>query len=176
MTLNVTYNSRNRDNRREFLCRTEKFKNSFVPKTVKQWNTLPNSLKNETNYDTFKDQLYKYTKCNPLFYYGERKYNMIHAQMRLKCSNLNSDLYNMHVLDNPNCVCMFRNEDAQHYFLNCPLYTTERIQLLNVITQFPEINEINTQILLFGSENLTYDQNTVIFNAVHAYIENTKRF
>ena len=54
-------------------CRTEKFKGSFVPNTTKEWNKLPSNLKEEVDFDEFKNEILQNRKCNPLFYAGERK-------------------------------------------------------------------------------------------------------
>ena len=35
---------------------------------------------------------------------------------------------------------------------------------------------INANLLLYGSRNLKYDQNEVIFNAAHRFIAQSKRF
>ena len=61
-----------------------KFKGSFVPNTTKEWNKLPSNLKEEVDFDKFKKEILQNRKCNPLFYAGERKINVIHAQMRMK--------------------------------------------------------------------------------------------
>ena len=169
----VGYNLRNKDNIREFLCRTEKFKNSFIPSTIKSWNALSEEQKNENDIDKFKSNLCPGKKCNKLFYYGERKTNVIHAQLRLKCSNLNSDLYNMHVIDSPKCPCGFDTENAQHFFFSCPLYDFERMQMLNITGQ---ITDVTIEHFLFGNDRLTYENNITIFSAVHKFIKDSGRF
>ena len=169
----VSYNLRNKDNRREFLCRTEKFKNSFIPNTIKKWNALPNDVKEEANYVKFNAKLSPNKCCNPLYYFGKRKINVIHAQIRLRCSNLNNDLFEMHVIDSPMCPCSLNLECARHFFFHCPLYITERLQMFAKIDR---ITERNLEYLLYGNKRLQHEQNLEIFSAVHEFIEKSGRF
>ena len=45
-------------------------------------------------------------KCeqNPLRNGFTRSLNIAHAQLRVNCSNLNNDLYQLHVIDDPKCA------------------------------------------------------------------------
>ena len=44
-------------------------------------------------------------KSNPLFYKGSRLNNIKRVQLRMKCSKLNADLFLLHVVDSPECIC-----------------------------------------------------------------------
>ena len=86
------------------------------------------NLKEEVDFDTFQKEIIQNRKCDPLFYAGERKINIIHAHMRMTCSNLNtgSDLNDLHVKDNPSCLYCNQIEDANNFYFSCPTYTVER--------------------------------------------------
>ena len=87
---------------------------------------------------------------------------------------LNVDLCNnLHVIPSPQCHCGFENEDALHFFFNCPIYTQQRIQLFNSVTQ---IANFNLENILFGVPGGSFKQNKVIFDAVHKYIMDSGRF
>ena len=63
--------------------------------------------------------------CPDLYYVGLRKFNIIHAQLRMNCSNVNAHLHSLHVIDSPACVCSHRDKDTAHFFsglssLLCP--------------------------------------------------------
>ena len=48
------------------------------------------------------------------------------------CSNLNAHLYNLHVVDNPFCLCSNSIvEDCKHFFFECPLYNVQRMKLID---------------------------------------------
>ena len=46
----------------------------------------------------------------------------------------------------------------------------------NTYTIYRDFHPLNINILLFGDENLTTDENTNIFTAVQTFIKNTRRF
>ena len=77
----------------------------------------------------------------------------------------------MHVIDNPNCTCGNIIESPKHFFLKCPLYAGPRV---NLIQEVSNITDCTVNKLLFGDNNLSYDQNLIIVQAVYFY--DTKRF
>ena len=62
-------------------------------------------------------------------------------------------------------------EDAIRYFLECPLYLSERGTLLS---DCDDIN-INIEILLFGNDD-SYAVNSKMFGKVRTFINQSKRF
>ena len=46
-------------------------------------------MRNMNSYDTFKNKISTVRKCPRLFYIGIRKFNVIHAQLRMNCSTVN---------------------------------------------------------------------------------------
>ena len=160
--------SRNADNFKLTKTRTETFKKSFIPSSIKIWNQ--SQAKNQT--PNHADPLNN-SKGNILFYEGPRDVNIKHAQLRMKCSKLNSHLFLLHVADSPACSCGFDNEDTNHYLLNCPLFNNERHHMLQAV--FLHVNTITRNTLLFGCEELDHQGNLDIFTAVHHYINTTKR-
>ena len=64
--------------------RTTSFMESFLPSTVKQWNILPEYIRNASGISSFKSLLNSYfcKKGNELFHFGKRKYNILHCQLK----------------------------------------------------------------------------------------------
>ena len=60
-----------------------------------------------------------------------------------------------------------------HYLLECSLYTNARMQLLMNITPYTVISIEN---LLFGSDNLTDENNLIVLRNVQKYIHHTNKF
>ena len=90
------------------------------------------------------------------------------------CSSLNSHLsLILHVKESCRCDCGFDIESPKHYFLDCPLYAGPRAKLLEVVNQH---TDCNINILLFGDNNINFEQNCTIFQSVHNFIKETKRF
>ena len=98
---------------------------------------------------------------------------MLHSRLRNNCSHLNEDLYINHLRLDPMCDFYTGVENAEHYFFKCHRYSDFRISLFRATREF---HPLNTNKLLFGSADLTFDQNCLLFEEVQTYIKNTKRF
>ena len=90
--------------------------------------------------------------------------------LRHQCSSLGADLFRANIISNPSCACGCPLEDAIHYLLECPLYTNARMQLIMSITPYTVISIEN---LLFGSDNLTDENNLIVFRNVQKYIHHS---
>ena len=153
--------------------------NSFVPATIKLWNSLPEDTVNSSSIASFKNKL-KNPRIHPnikLYNYGKRKTNIIHCQLRNQASNLNAHLHNHFLISNPSCdLCANPYEDSYHFFLECPYYNIQRRSLVNYLNSLIGM-PVAIEILLCGVNGGTLSTNTKIFDAVHTYIEKkTKRF
>ena len=98
---------RNARKLRTFRCRTAKYQKSFLPNVVNLWNNLEEECVQVDSLSSFKSKLTYDRKVSELFLQGKRKLSMIHAQLRMCCSNLNSHLFSLHVVDSKKCPCGF---------------------------------------------------------------------
>ena len=106
------------------------------------------------------------------YYYGTRKAQILHMRLRTGCSSLNLDLFLKNITDSPLCRCG-SIENSQHYFFHCRFYEVPRTILLNAI----EIHQPpSLSLLLYGDSALSQETNNFIFEQVHKYILETKRF
>ena len=64
-------------------------------------------------------------------------------------------------------------ENSQHFFFHCPYYQQQRNALLNVVSTY---HRPTLDLLLYGESSLSYDVNMLIFENIHRYILNCKRF
>ena len=81
----------------------------------------------------------------------------------------------------PICTCWYETETTNHYLLHFPIYTNERMTLLNNIrninTNILDQNDtITTKDLLFSNFSLDGNWNTLILNGTTEYLISTKRF
>jgi hypothetical protein len=104
---------------------------------------------------------------------GSRKCNIIHTRLRHQCSSLGADLFRANIINDLSCPCGCTLEDAIHYLLECPLYANARMQLFMNSTPHTVISIEN---LLFGSDNLTDENNLIVLRNVQKYIHHTNRF
>ena len=161
--------SRNADNFCVVKARTETFRSSFIPSSLRLWNSLGGEDRNLT----FTNLRMK--KPQPsLLYHGSRINSMKHAQLRMNCSKLNFHLYSLHVLESPVCICGHNCEDSNHYLLHCPLYYVARNKMFKEIRNLSQY-KVSSDMLLYGVAELSVVINREIFDAVHEFIEVTGR-
>jgi hypothetical protein len=86
--------------------------------------------------------------------------------------------------------CNNKPEDISHFFWKCPSYANIRVELvgtLNAIVQTCDLAynlkpitktdlDSTTSFVLYGSEQLSDDNNLIIFIAVQKYIFDSERF
>lgn len=179
------YNLRSSHNVSLLPVRTERFKKSFFPYSIKAWNELPISARNIESLIRFKrrlkDILFK-RKHNPLFELGNRRTSVLHARLRLNNSALNSNLFIRNCIPSPSCACGAPLESLTHYFLTCPKYAAQRQILLTSavhilgVTWLSMSNTTKLNILLYGDARLNFQENKELFQAIHVYISSTERF
>ena len=108
------------------------------------------------------------------YYSKTRKARILHTTCRLwmNCSSLNLDLFLKGITDSPMCRCG-SIENSQHFFFHCPYYQQQRNALLNVVSTY---DRPTLDLLLYGESSLSYDVNMIIFENIHRFIWNCKRF
>ena len=80
------------------------------------------------------------------------------------------DLFKNHILDNDKCPCG-QIENAEHFLLNCPIYTELRNETIGKITM-----PYNIETLLKGCPLYDDNVNGEIFLAVQNFIFKSNRF
>ena len=94
--------------------------------------------------------------------------NIVHPCLRMGCSKLNAHLKNnLNVIDYESGRCGYPAEDVQHFFFflaHC--MTLLQTSSLNTVQAVSNV-EVSLKLLLFGSNNLSVDQNLIIIDAVH---------
>ena len=104
-------------------CRTDCFKYSFFPSTLKNWFNLNGSLRNSESLAIFKSRLLSFIR--PIQSNVHNIYDPIGlkllTRLRLGCSHLNEHKLRHNFQDclNPLCSCSLEIEDTIHYFPHC---------------------------------------------------------
>ena len=110
----------------------------------------------------------------PIYYIqGNRKLSVLHTRLCNHCSNLNLDLYNNHIRDNPLCDCLRNVESAEHFFFECTRFVAQRTVLFNSTRQF---HPLNISTLLSRNEDLPLESNFNSFTSVQKIIKDSARF
>lgn len=116
----------------------------------------------------------KYLECKsrvPKWYYvGSRKGQILHCKLRLKCSSLKLHLFQKNLVDNPLCQCG-QVESIDHFLLRCRLFSDLRQATIHSLQY-----NLNTDLLLYGDNTLSFEQNCQIFSQVQTFLLRSKRF
>ena len=160
-------------------CRLSLTSDSFIPSTIRCWNRLNPTIRRTESNSRFKNELKKIhqPKSIPDYYsFGPRKLNVILTQLRCSASFLNYDLNRVNIVPNPSCICGANIENAYHFVFECNCYSIIRTNLFNNLNWLPDALAINLSLLTRGSNDLTDEQNELIFKHVFEYIKHSRRF
>jgi len=167
-------------------CRTGRYKLSFVPATIKDWNELPDHIKGSSSLTIFKSNLKKAlftNRQNKLYQYGSNLGNKYHTWLRLGLSPLRDHLFRHHIVDTNTCsFCSQGTETSEHFLCACPTFHSQRMKLYsslmdiigNVILTMAQSNL--TRLLLFGVDSVPLEHNIKVFEAVQTFLIQCKRF
>ncbi|OWF50811.1 RNA-directed DNA polymerase from transposon BS [Mizuhopecten yessoensis] len=166
------HDTRTGNNFRPLVSHTSLYNKSFLPSAISIWNSLPDYVKNDPSIYKLKTYLRKPSNKIKNFYFnGTRLGQIHHARLRMECSSLKFYLYQRNLIDSPLCSCMQANETNEHYLLHCCLFSQLRLHTFN------EINHpLSTDLLLFGNNELTDDENALNFSSVQNVIIHSERF
>ena len=139
----------------ELLCTTNLYKSSLLPSHITKKN--PNNEINNSSKDYFVDV--------------DRRLSLELAQIRMKYSKLKYHLKELHVTELSQCVCGYKNEDASHYFINCPLFVAERTVLKYKLIQIG--CNLKLEYLLYGNNNVSRRDNMLLNQYVIDFINST---
>ena len=157
---NHRYNTQSGEDVTTFYCRTDVFKYSYSPCTIK------NSLL-KIGWPTAKPT---YNIHNPI----DLKFL---TRLRLRVSHLNKHKFEYNFQDcvNPLCSCSLEIESLSYFFLHCHHFTNIRATLLDD-SQSVDINILSfsdndlVDFLLYGSPNFNSDQNNKILSSSISFI------
>ena len=168
---NNPYNLRNNDGIRHIYARTNLYYNSFLPATIRDWNNLPQEVRQADSIQSFKTFLNSNTRLPPPHYgAGTRLGQILHTRLRLECSPLNEHLYRRNLVNSPLCSCG-EIENTTHFIFNCPLYSVPRQTYLAELTQHCTLKD-----LLYGKEGVNSTVNEDVFVRVQNFIIHSKKF
>ena len=175
------YNLRNTLNIPEIFGTNEMYRQSFLPYSVKVWNTLPIDIRQSSSINSLKTKLIKMkSPTKPPVYYntGSRQGQIHHARLRMESSDLNYHLVKRYISENMTCACGAVREDPEHFLLFCPKYADDRSNLIRTINgiEFPQESNCDLiENLLWSNPELSVIDNKIIFEAVANFIISTNR-
>ena len=137
--------------------------------------------------NSFKRALVNYFKVpkyfSPFDYALDRYSSVrIHTRLRLGACGLNYHPFKIAVKSSPICCCGFDNETITHFFLKCPNHAALTSDLLTAAARiafgqwFKYSEKQKVELFLFGSSDLSNNENVEIFSHVQHFIRESKRF
>ena len=152
---------------------TSLYYNSFLPSTLRQWNTLSIETRQLNSLNSFKCFLKEDKRTVPKYYFcGVRKAQILHTRLCMGCSSLNLDLFMKNITDSPMCQCG-SIENTHHFFFHSNFYQRQCTILL---ISFAIYRTLTLNLLLNGDPSLSKATNEDILDHVHEYILDSKRF
>ena len=149
--------------------------NSFIPSTVRLWNTLDASSKSTTTLNSFKNTISP-DKLKPQHMAAilcERKFEIILNRLRNTCSSLNYDLFRVNLINSRECRCSTDSETVEHYFFDCPLFYFRRQHLYRDVANY---HPFTIQLLLSDLPTESPVLNNDILSAVSKFLKSSERF
>ena len=182
------YFIRNQDVIGRLRPRTEKFKSSFYPYCLSEWNKLEPELRLAPSVSVFKKKLLSIIRSPAKSVFGI--YDPIGlsllTQLRVGLSKLNFHKFKHNFRDtiNPMCPTSDGVEDTEHFLLLCPSFDDQRRDLLagieHLLRPFMQIanlsNNALTRLLLYDDKDLYCEVNRDILRLTLRFIRETGRF
>ena len=169
-------------------ARTEKFKLSFYPNCLSEWNKLEPELRLAPSIAVFKKKILSIIRppAKSVCEIHDPKGLSYLTQLRVGLSKLNFHKFKQTFRDtiNPMCPTSDGIKDTEHFLLLCPSFDVQRQDLLAGIVELlrPFVlitdlsNDALTQLLLYGNQELSYDLNKNILKLTLRLIHETGRF
>jgi hypothetical protein len=161
-------------------CKTTLLQKSFLVSGISGWNKLNESTKVAKSKAAFKKRLTKSfsvkTIANLFPHNTSRPNQVIFAQLRSGFSDLNGHLLLKGCVKNGACKCGFPTEDTKHYLLDCNLYDLTRQNMFLKLRLKVPVKVPTAKLLLFGSSDLSAEENVHIFELVCDFIKHSGRF
>ena len=181
-----SYSLRSTNKIRPIRAKSNYHKFSFYPSAITVWNELPDSISKIDTLPSFKRSIANMLFSSKPPIQGDRLPNIWHTRLRLGHSTLNAHACNYGLADSNLCRCGSK-EDTEHFFFDCPIYATPRVELLTSVADLisPGVNynlllhmgkNHVLNILLYGSADLSEAENLILFQAIQKYLKKAHRF
>jgi len=167
-------------------CRTERYRASFFPFCINEWNNLDENIRNLPSISSFKTAILKFFKpnANSVFGVTDKKGVVLLNRLRVGFSHLREHKFRHNFADTVDPFCNCRNnsiETTQHFLMHCSDYSNDRLVMFNSLLQLdisllPLKPKTLFKTLLFGDSKFSQNQNHDILSITVKFIQDTGRF
>ena len=162
---------------------TSLHQNSFFNATIRNWNELPITIRTLDHKDFKKEIARDLSLHNPPKFYtvGTKKYNTLHARLRMEMSQLNAHLFQIQKADSPACPCGHSVENTRHFILFCPEFTHHRTALFSKVSHILgkpliQMHPLTQLSLLLQGTDLRDSDGRAIALCFQEFLKNSNRF
>ena len=107
-------------------CRTDLFRNSFLPFSINEWNKLDPDIRNLDCHKMFRKKLLNFIRSSEKSFFNiyDSQGSKFLTKLRLGFSHLREHKFRHSFANtvNPLCSCALENESIDHFFLRCQNY------------------------------------------------------
>ena len=169
---------------RALYCRTDLFRNSFLPFSINQWNKLYPDIRNLDSHEMFRKKLLNFIMPSEksIFNIYDPQGPKLLDRLRLGFSYLPEHKFRHNFADtvNPLCSCAFETESTDDFFLRCQNYLSFCTVLMNKSSSInsgiiPLRPSALLEVILYGDKMLSDNSNQQILTATINYIKNTQQ-
>ena len=167
-------------------CRTERYRASFFPFCINEWNNLDKNIRNLPSISLFKAALIKFLRpsANSVFRVTDKKGVVLLNRLRVGFSHLKEHKFRHNFADtvDPFCNCRSNSiETTQHFLMHCSDYSNDRLVMFGSLLQLDiSLIPLNPKklysILLYGDSNFGKDLNHKILSITVKFVKETGRF
>ena len=170
---------------------TQFHRNSFLPNSIIEWNSLGKDIRNSPSITSFKSNYrkrYGVPEKLPLITIPNRRDEIILNKFRANFTPLKADLkrHNYREYFNDICGCGLESETHFHYFYVCNNYTRSRTKffdaikgiLLKPIARLKRNKKLAVNFLVEGNlpDFIKPENRKTLFESLIIYINDTERF
>ena len=164
-------------------CKSEYFKNSFVPNVINEWNELDPDIRSSSTL--FRNTLLKFIgpAQRKTFNINDSVGVKLLTRLRLGFSHLRDHNFRNGLRDilNPLCPCSIETKTTAHYFLRCHFYNVNRSALMSQLNEidssFSALNENKfIGLILYGRDKFDDKRNHNILMSTIKFIKDSQRF
>ena len=114
---NTTYPLRKAENFIQVHASSRSYFESYLPSTIRAWNSLPSDTRTAPSLASFKYKFEKDLPKIPKYYYcGDGKSQILHTRLRTECSILRYYLHKKKLIPDALCPCG-AVENNNHYLI-----------------------------------------------------------
>ena len=166
-------------------CKSEYFKNSFIPNVIYEWNKLDPHIRSSASYNLSRDTLLKFISPaqRKTFDVNDSVAVKLLTRLRLGFSHLHEHTFRHDFRDilNPLCPCSIEAATTAHKFQLCHFYNANKSALMKelneVISSFSTLNENKfIDLILYDRDKFDNKKNGNILMCPIKFIKGSQRF